>query len=499
MYNGGHGWDVWRPGFIEGMRDVAKALQTAPVDPWEGTQIGSTGDDRAGGVISTSDGAVVQVINAAGDIDGHTGAGGFDIVVRKQSAAGELVWQSELATPLAERGYGIVDSGDGSGNLIVGGYARTDHAEGQNDDAIAIAFSSTGDELWRTAFGSPSSADRAYAIAPDGKGGAYLAGYTSGTLPGQSSAGDKDAMLARIDATGAVLWATQFGGTGEDKAYAVVLAPDGGAYLAGGSYGAMPGATSFGGADGWIAKFTADGERSWLRQIGTSETDQIQALSVVSGGVVAAGFTGGQLGEGASSGDKDAFVARLSEGGDVERITQFGTTGDDRAAAILPGAAGGLLVVGHTSGRFTTSAGGVDVFLAELDAKDAVVGISQVGSPQRDGADEYDEANLFVAGAAGGKSLVQGLTAGAVAGAVNAGAGDVFLMTTAFDPLRPDGAVVTPPVGPGTPGGPGLPGAAGPLSETGFDAVRLAALALLLLGAGTVIAARRRRALVTPH
>ncbi|MGG7466393.1 alpha/beta hydrolase-fold protein [Plantibacter sp. YIM 135347] len=497
VLDGGHDWDVWRPAFIEGLRDIAVRLQTEPTEPWQGSQTGTPGDDRAGGVLASADGTITQVINAAGDLGEHTGAGGLDIVVERRAADGSPVWTSSIATALNERAYGIVDTG--AGTSIIGGYARTDHDAGQNDDALAVGLGADGSERWRTLFGSPSSADRAYAVAGRDDGGAYLAGYTSGVLDGQTSGGDKDAMVASVASDGTVDWAVQFGGSGEDKAYAVAAAPDGGAFVAGGTSGAMPGTTALGGGDGWLARLGADGSVVWVRQLGTAEADQLAAVAVVDGGVVVAGSTRGVLGD-ASAGDRDAFVARFDEAGNRVWTSQFGSEGDDRAAALQTGTDGGVLVVGHTSGRIAASAGGVDVFTAQLDAGGVVGATGQFGSAARDGADEFDEANLFVAPGVEGTSLVQGLTYGAVAGSANAGAGDVFLSSIAFDGGGPGtepgtGPGTEPGAGGGAPSGVGgLFGGDGRLQVTGADAGRVAALAALLVSLGAVLVLRRRRA-----
>jgi hypothetical protein len=154
------------------------------------------------------------------------------------------------------------------------------------------------------------------------------------------------------------------------------------------------------------------------------------------------------------------------------------------------------VVVGHTGGRFAEGgAGGVDLFTASLDASGAELARSQFGSPQRDGADEYDESNLFMSNRADGTAYVQGLSYGAVDGASNAGAGDVFLTTIEV------GSDATVPGGGSAGAGGAAPGSAAPgggadagmLGLTGEDATgRLALAALLLLLGATVAIARRR-------
>jgi enterochelin esterase-like enzyme len=500
VYNGGHDWGVWRQGFREGMQNIAGYLQTSPRAPFGGTQLGSAGDDRAGGVVALQSGGGVQAVNAAGELLGSTGAGGLDIVLQRFAADGSQAWATRIGSALDQRAYGVVPS-DGE-SVIAAGYSKVDHAGAVNDDVLVARAGSDGAVLWTSTLGSASAADRAYGVSSDGAGGAYLAGYTSGALDAETSAGDKDAMVSRVDADGRLVWAHQFGSAGEDKAFAASLAPDGGVYVAGTAGSAMPGADSAGGYDAWIAKYSADGSREWLQQFGTESSDQVSALLTTPEGVVAAGFTGGSLSGAAAAGGNDAFVRAFDASGVAVYTTQLGSADDDRAASLVAAANGGVVLVGHTGGRFAQGgAGGVDLFTATLDASGAELARSQFGSPQRDGADEYDESNLFSSNRGDGTAYVQGLSYGAVDGASNAGSGDVFVTTIEV------GSDATVPGGGGEGGGDGAgvaapgsgpstgAGAAGMLGLTGMDATARLALAalLLLLGASVVVARWRVR------
>ncbi|MFT2815932.1 alpha/beta hydrolase [Leifsonia sp. A12D58] len=492
IYNGGHDWGVWDTGFREGLVDLAGYLQSEPPAPFTGAQFGSVGDDRAGGVLGLTDGSVIHAVNAADALLGQNAQGGFDIVVQKLDADGNQVWATPIATVLNERAYGVVDGGRGT--VVAAGFMRQSHPGGANDDALAVKLDANGAELWRTTLGSESAADRVYGVASDLQGGAFLTGYTSGTLPGGTSAGDKDAIVAHVDAAGTVLFATQFGSTGEDKGFAIAASSDGGVYVGGVGGGAMPGATAAGGSDGWVAKFTADGTREWLTRVGTAESDQVSALVATASGVAATGFTGGTLGA-ASAGDKDVFIVALGTDGSTQWVSQEGSSGDDRGAALGTDAAGRLLVVGHTNGRISAGAGGVDVFTLTVDPAGVVIERSQFGSVERDGADEYDEANLYVSGGSR-TTWIQGLTAGHVAGAANVGAGDVFLTDVDFASVSVGVPVGAPDVIPSAMGPTAAGGAVDSrLSLTGLDAVRLAALAAMLVmaGAGLIFMRRFRR------
>lgn len=452
VLDGGHDWDVWRPAFREGVVDVSARLRTTPAAPWDADLLGSTGDDRAGGVAALPDGGTAVALNLAGAWDGYEPAGGLDTVVVRRDADGAEVWRHAVATAADDRAYGVVPGADGG--VLVAGYTKGDldgaHAGTTRDDGFVAAVTADGERAWTLQTGDPGAADRFYAVATDGAGGAYVAGYTSGAVGDAPSAGDKDALVGRVSAAGELLWLRQVGGPGEDKALAVAASPDGAVYVGGVSGGGMPGAERAGANDGWVARYGADGEQEWLRAVATSENDQVNGLVARSdGSVVAVGHTRGALGEGGNQGDNDVVVRALDATGEVLWTTQVGTSTDDRGVTGVLGADDAVLVVGTTYGALGTAVGGVDVVTFPVAADGTPGEATQTGSRERDGADEWDDANLFAAPAPAadgrdGAALLTGLTYGAPAGTTNAGAADVFVARTPWDAVVPDAGATGP-------------------------------------------------------
>src|SRR5206468_1840643 len=133
-------------------------------------------------------------------------------------------------------------------------------------------------------------------IAVDGPGNAYVVGETEGTLPGQHSAGGRDAFIRKYDSEGHELWTRQFGGGGGEAAAGVALNADGDTYVVGASGAALPGQTSAGGFDAFIGKYDRDGHELWTRQFGSSADDFARGVAVdPSGNVVVVGSTEGAL------------------------------------------------------------------------------------------------------------------------------------------------------------------------------------------------------------
>ncbi|WP_152190817.1 alpha/beta hydrolase-fold protein [Georgenia satyanarayanai] len=533
VLDGGHDWDVWQPAFREAIVDVGQRLRTEPAATWDAELLGSVGDDRAGGVVETADGGSVVALNLAGAWDGDEPAGGMDTLLVRRAADGTKTWRHAIATGANDRAYGVV-TGTGDG-VVVGGYTRGSLATGEadtQDDAFVAAVDADGGRTWTLELGDPAAADRFYAVAPDGDGGTYVAGYTSGSFAGTANAGDKDAVLARVSAAGELLWSTQLGGSGEDKAMAVALTSDGDVVVGGVDGAGLPGAEHLGSGDGWVARYGPDGDQRWVRSVATAENDMVSGLVPLAGGaVLAVGQTRGVLGE-AALGDNDIVVRALTADGEESWTLQTGTSTDDRGVTGVPTADGAALVLATTDGAMGEPLGGVDVVALPVSA-DGVAGEPlQLGSRERDGADEWDEANLYAAAGTEGTWL-SGLTFGAPEGAVNAGAGDVFVMQLASVPgeeptEEPTTAqptdeptteepttgepVPTPTDAPGTPTAPpttdgpgagptaGTPGPgqpaegahAGGLASTGAAVLGAGVLALLLAAAGAVLVTRRR-------
>jgi hypothetical protein len=98
-------------------------------------------------------------------------------------------------------------------------------------------------------------------VAVDASGNVYVAGYTEGALPGQTNLGEmgfSDAFVRKYDAAGDELWTRQCGTSGYDWAYGVAVDASGNVYVAGSTYGTLPGQTKFGRRsdyDAFVVKF----------------------------------------------------------------------------------------------------------------------------------------------------------------------------------------------------------------------------------------------------
>lgn len=86
----------------------------------------------------------------------------------------------------------------------------------------------------------------------------------------QKSNGGRDAWLVRTDKDGNLVWNRTYGGTKNETAYDVSVAPDGGLLMVGVAASAdLPqGQKVAGGEDAWVLRTDANGNLLWNRTFG---------------------------------------------------------------------------------------------------------------------------------------------------------------------------------------------------------------------------------------
>ena len=283
---------------------------------------------------------------------------------------------------------------------------------------MLASVASAQNQTWIRQFGS-TSWDFAYGAATDGSGGVYVTGVTFGNL-GATSAGGDDAWLARYSGSGNLVWLRQFGTSGTDLARGAAPDGSGGVFVAGVSDGSL-GGPGAGLNDAWLARYDDAGNQTWIRQLGTSSDDFAEAVAPDgAGGVFLSGYTGGSLG-GPNAGQNDIWLAHYDGAGNQSWIRQLGSASDDWTGATAPDGAGGVYVSGVTYGSLgAVNAGLNDVWLARYGSAGNVLWIRQFGS------NDADRAQGAAPDGAGGL-YITGATYGSLGGP-NGGSDDAWLV-----------------------------------------------------------------------
>jgi hypothetical protein len=360
-------------GFSVGAYDPACPLVIDSALTWS-TFLGSASDDR-GNAIAVDGAGNVYV---AGDshhawgspVNAH--AGGYDAFVAKLNSSGGLVWNTFLGS--ASDDYGTATAVDGSGNVYVAGYSnatwgtnpKNAHAGGV--DAFAAKLNSSGVRQWHTFLGSASD-DFGKAIAVDGAGNVYVAGYSYATWgsPVNPYAWAADAFAAKLDSSGVRQWHTFLGSANDDYGNAIAMDGSENVYVAGQSNATWgsPVNPYAGDADAFAAKLNgSDGARQWNTFLGgPADYDRGNAIAVDGAGNV---YVAGS--RCAVAGDSDAFAAKLNSSGFQQGHTFLGSTDYyDYGNAIAADGAGYVYVGGESWATWGTPVnpyvGGLDAFV----------------------------------------------------------------------------------------------------------------------------------------
>jgi hypothetical protein len=361
--------------------------------------VGGTGDDAGYSVQQTTDGGYVlfgYTNSTNGNMTGAGNHGGGDAFMARLNATGSVLWVKCVGGSSTDTGQAVQQTTDGG--YVLAGYTNStdgsmmgagNHGGG---DAFIAKMNATGTVLWVTCVGG-SSSDTGQAVQQTMDGGYVLTGYTNSTdgdMAGAGYHGGGDAFVARLNATGTVLWVTCVGGTGpqgEDRGNSVQQAADGSYILAGETFssdGDMGGAGYHGGGDAFVANLSAAGSVQWVRCVGGTGADKGWAVQgTMKGDYILAGYTNSSDGDMAHSryhGGGDAFVTGLSAAGMVEWTRCTGGSGTDSGRAVQQTADGGYLLAGITESSNGDMINTVyhmngDAFMAKFSASLGKIGV----------------------------------------------------------------------------------------------------------------------------
>ncbi len=230
------------------------------------TQFGTSKHDSARGITTDANGNTTLVGETEGALPGHTNAGNTDIILAKYDPHGNQLWATQFGTSGIDRARGITIDANGNTTLVghTEGALRGHTYTGYYSDFFLAKYDPDGNQLWTAQFGT-SSRDEAAGITIDAQGNTIITGYTWGELPDFTNAGQYDFILVKYDPNGNQLWATQFGSSGRDYAWAITTDANGNTTVVGDTNGALPGHTNVGGRDIILAKYDRNGRQLWTR------------------------------------------------------------------------------------------------------------------------------------------------------------------------------------------------------------------------------------------
>jgi hypothetical protein len=343
-------------------------------------------------------------------------------------------------------------------------------SNGGGNDVFVAKLAASGSSLVYCTYLGGRGDDRAYGIAVDSTGAAYVTGSTmSSNFPVRGAlqpklAGGRNAFVLKLAPAGnALVYSTYLGGSGSDTAYGIAVDAAGSAYVTGDTTSLTFPATAFqksnrGAPDAFVAKVTADGSRLvYSTYLGGSGEDHASAIAVDgSGAAVVAGstyspdFPVASAYQASLGGGQDAFVTKLAaDGNSLVFSTYLGGSGGmlgaaEAARAVALDTAGNVYVAGETgSVNFpirgalqASNAGWQDGFVSRFGPSGTLIYSTYLGGVNLDGVNAIAVDGSGCAYVAG-QTTSAVLSGVVVSQAAPSGVPDVFVMklTAAADAI----------------------------------------------------------------
>ncbi|WP_340239953.1 Ig-like domain repeat protein [Emticicia soli] len=368
-----------------------------------------------------------------GDATYFSSSGGISQVVNALTAPNlSFIRQSAgngiNASLAAASGYGSTT--DSNGNIYVVGYFNRSiklgntilTADGNTSDIFIAKYNASGEIQWVRRAGGPGT-DMGFKIAVSGTA-LYISGSFSETInfntPSASgtneltSAGNRDAFVAKYNTSGDFEWARRGGGSGWDEANAITVSGTDvyitGSFIETSNFNTPSAAgtnqlVSDGIQDIFVAKYNSSGILQWVKRAGGTGVEKGLGIVASNTDVYLTGQFGGTANfnspsaagsnEIVSAGDNDVFIAKYTSAGVLQWVKRAGGSGEDLGVGItLAGTDVYLTGAFNSTANFNTpSSSGAndlvsdnlrDIFIAKYNSAGVVQWTRRAGGQYND-------------------------------------------------------------------------------------------------------------------
>lgn len=246
-----------------------------------------------------------------------------------------------------------------------------------------------GEPLWSVVWPVDGSLAVGTDITDDRAGGALVTGGFDGSIDlgggPIASAGERDALVVKLDPARGVIWSRRFGGPDYQMANRVAVDGEGDIIIAGELYGTVDFGTgpitSAGLGDIFVVKLDAAGTTQWVRRFGDPAYQYVRDMDIdAEGNVILAGTFEGAVDFGDSvrgAGGQDVYLLKLDPAGNTLWSRSFGDISPQEATGVAVGPGGDVLVAGWVNGTIDLGGGPLQApsgaFVAKFDATGAHV------------------------------------------------------------------------------------------------------------------------------
>lgn len=357
---------------------------------WDKT-LGGSGVEYFGSVQQTPDGGYVLGGSSASPISGEkteSGRGSWDYWLVKLNASGNKQWDKTIGGNNTDYLISVEQTLDGG--LILGGWSYSPKSGDKSEDNKVGTDYWTTVDFWIVKLGKQgdktiggSGDDYLTSLQQTSDGGYILGGASPSPRGGDktdSSKGDTDYWVVKLDANGNKIVDKTFGGSGRDDLMSLQQTSDGGFILGGYSFSGISGDktdTSRGIYDYWVIKLDAAGNKQGDKTLGGSSIDYLSSVQQTRDG----GYILGGRSLSDSSGDKsenskggyDYWVVKLDALGNKQADKTIGGSGFEDLSSLQQTADGGYILGGWSASPISgdkseNNKGGFDYWVVKLDA-----------------------------------------------------------------------------------------------------------------------------------
>ncbi len=304
-----------------------------------------------------------------------------DVLIIKTDKYGEVLWTTTFGGDDNESASAILPTPDGG--YLVAATTASFGAGGQ--DVYIIKIDADGNEQWHKTYGDVLD-DRATAMVRAPNGGYLIVGATQKDVTG------RDAYVLRIDEQGNKLWSKNYGGNGGEIAHDVQVTRDGNYIIVGST--TSSGAGQF---DVYLFKIDDNGNVQWEKTYGGDIWDiGFSVQQTDDNGFVVAGYT---TSFGAQA--RDFYLIKTDEMGNLQWSKVFGGEHNDEAGVVRQTSDGGFLLAGFTVNFFSANKEYSDLYLVKTDAQGNVLWSKNFGGEKSEGASDLlldDEGGVIIIG-----------------------------------------------------------------------------------------------------
>ena len=326
---------------------------------WSKT-FGGSDDDRARDIVELVDGSfIITGFSRSSDGDISKNAGNYDFWTIKIDANGIILWEKSFGFSGSDQSYIIKKTNDGG--FLLGGSLDVTASGGAGNfksnqrhaggDYWLIKIDAEGTKKWSRYYGGLFT-DTLLDLTETDNGDYILVGSSdSDDTDISNNIGSYDFWVVKINNSGDLIWEKNYGGSQIDEAFSILKTVDNHYIIVGNSRSNdINIAENNGSADIWIIKIDVDGNLIWEKNYGGSSFENsTKIITSTNGGFLITGSSRSEdLDVSNNKGNKDVWVIKINDLGNLEWQKNIGGSELDEANSILELQNGALILVGES-------------------------------------------------------------------------------------------------------------------------------------------------------